>query len=258
MKLLSTILGEANRHRIPILCLICISFAIVVVLSVHVFSAEETELVGDNSLSVKELVQSVNKDVQNVEQLMDPTETMGRSLIEDKSEVVTVILEEVEPLTHSLDESDVTAMPTTAETIEELITSEYNGLDDKEQSSESFSCYGRSFGQYADMSKDCRFFHLCYPFFNSTSDELLYQRITFMCDGESVFDQKRFVCVDNSTIDHKCSDSEALYMTTNQEYLIRVFSQSVSPIDEVKGRSESDPKPSSSSSPGWFNWFYGN
>jgi hypothetical protein len=145
---------------------------------------------------------------------------------------------------------------TTEAVPEELITSSYNGLDDK-QSSLSFSCFGRSFGQYADVSKECRVFHLCYPFFNSSSDELLYQRITFLCDDDSVFDQKRFICVDNSTVEHKCTDSEGLYTTSNQEYLIRVFSQSVSPIDEVKGLSE-EPKANASppANPGWFNWLY--
>lgn len=138
-----------------------------------------------------------------------------------------------------------------------VMASEYSGFDQKQSLNGSeFSCFGRSFGQYADVDKYCRVFHLCYPFFNSTNDELLYQRITFLCDDESVFDQKRFICVDNSTLDHKCSESPLLYQTTNQEYLIKVFSQNVSPIDEVNGKQTEDS--SSSPSPSWFNWLYSN
>jgi len=135
------------------------------------------------------------------------------------------------------------------------ITSEYNGLDNQlSVSTSNFSCYGRSFGQYADVDKDCRMFHLCYPFFNESTDELIYQRISFLCDDESVFDQKRFICVHNSSVDHMCSDSPLLYERTNQEYLIKVFSQNVSPIDEVKGHEvEADEQ-----SPSWFNWFWNN
>jgi len=138
------------------------------------------------------------------------------------------------------------------------ITSEFSGFDYKQTLNGSdFSCYSRSFGQYADVAKDCHVFHLCYPFFNSKSDELLYQRITFLCNNESVFDQKRFICAENSTVDHKCDESPQLYDTTNQEYLIKVFSQNVSPIDELKGETESGDS-DSSSNPSWFNWLYSN
>jgi hypothetical protein len=139
-----------------------------------------------------------------------------------------------------------------------VITSEYNGLDYEQSSNSSeFSCYGRSFGQYADVAKDCRVFHLCYPFFNQSNDELFYQRITFLCDEESVFDQKHFICVDKSILGHECSDSPLFYATSNQEYLIKVFSQNVSPIDAVNGESKTVTE-ESTSSPNWFNWLYGN
>jgi hypothetical protein len=153
-----------------------------------------------------------------------------------------------------------------------VITSEYSGLDLEQSSNSSeFSCYGRSFGQYADVAKDCRFFHLCYPFFNQSNDELLYQRITFLCDDESVFDQKHFICVEKSALGHECSDSPLFYATSNQEYLIKVFSHNVSPIDEMNGVSDemngeldevngesSTVTEESTASPSWFNWFYGN
>jgi len=211
-------------------------------------SVPETSEANESSNEIEMDGSPVDSSTESSESPIDGSAT------EETTETVHLLLEEVDPNSQSTDE--LAADETTTETIE-LFTSEYNGFDAEETES-SFSCYGRSFGQYADVSKECRVFHLCYPFFNQSSDELLYQRITFLCDDESVFDQKRFICVDNSTIEHKCTDSESLYMTSNQEYLIRVFSQSVSPIDEMKGRMEEETvkQEAQPSNPGWFNWLY--
>jgi len=171
----------------------------------------------------------------------------------ESSEPIAIIFEEIEETSMNGQSYEMTTPSVihTSTDSEDKIISEFNGLD-ANKSEKTFSCYGRAFGQYADIQKECRVFHLCYPYFNSTTDELLYQRISFLCDNDSVFDQKRFICVDNSTIEHKCSDSEALYLQTNQEYLIRVFSQSVSPIDEMKG------EPNRGSDRNWMSWLYGH
>lgn len=176
---------------------------------------------------------------------------------DESTEQLAIIFEEIEERlvgghTNESTEASVVQTSTDSETgTEYSITSEYNGID-ANKSETTFSCYGRAFGQYADIKKDCRVFHLCYPYFNSTTNELLYQRISFLCDNDSVFDQKRFICVENSTIEHKCSDSEALYVRTNQEYLIRVFSQSVSPLDEINGQQNQG------SDRNWMSWLYGH
>ena len=115
-----------------------------------------------------------------------------------------------------------------------------------------FSCFGRSLGQYADVSKECRVFHLCYPFLNESSGQLLYQRLTFLCDEESVFDQERLICTENATMEHSCQDSEALYKTSNQKYLIRILSQTIPANSEIK-RSDIP-----SNRRGWFNWLSTN
>lgn len=215
-------------------------------------SVHELEVLQTSTESSNEPIAEASSE----ERTESPNESMAEASSEETTERMTLLLEEVNS-NDSLNEESVHALEVlqTSTESDELISSEYNGFDENQMGSE-FSCFGRSFGQYADVAKGCRLFHLCYPFFNSTTTELLYQRVTFMCDDDSVFDQKRFICVDNSTIEHKCSDSEALYNTTNQEYLIRVFSQSVSPIDEVKGQSEQEVKPSAS--PSWFNWLYNN
>ena len=171
---------------------------------------------------------------------------------EETTETVAILFEEMENMMDPKVEgsSQPSIIETTTAPIDS-ITSEYNGFDGS-KSDISFSCYGRPFGQYADVMRECRVFHLCYPYFNATTDELLYQRISFLCDNDSVFDQKRFICVENSTVDHKCSDSEALYLQTNQEYLIRIYSQHISPIDEMRGQTPSEENLNTNRN--WFSW----
>jgi len=104
----------------------------------------------------------------------------------------------------------------------------YSGYDDVHSLNGSlFSCYGRSFGQYADVSKECHIFHLCYPFVNLTTGNLIYQRISFLCDADSVFDQRLFVCVDNSTLSYGCGDAPSYYQSSNLNYLSKILTDIV-------------------------------
>src|SRR5262249_4337409 len=86
-----------------------------------------------------------------------------------------------------------------------------------------FSCFGREFGQYADVTNDCHIFHLCYPYLNSTTGRFNYQRISFLCDQNSVFDQKNFRCVDNSSLEYKCDDAPSFYKSSNENYFNRLM-----------------------------------
>jgi len=101
---------------------------------------------------------------------------------------------------------------------------EFSGYDDEKSADGSrFSCYGRSFGQYADVGKDCHIFHLCYPYLNISSAQFVYQRISFLCNNNSVFDQTKFVCVDNSTVEYPCHDSPSYYESSNENYLNKLM-----------------------------------
>jgi len=202
--------------------------------------------------TTKSMSDTIDAKEDNSETIVGTTEStsLKSGSVDESTEQMAIIFEEIDEslMDTQSNESTQSSMIQTS-TDSKDITSEYNGFD-ANKSETTFSCYGRPFGQYADVQKECRVFHLCYPYFNSTTDELLYQRISFLCDNDSVFDQKRFICVDNSTVEHKCSDSEALYLQTNQEYLIRVFSQSVSPIDEMKGQQNQG------SDRNWMSWLY--
>lgn len=220
-------------------------------------NAQESEPMSDTSDTTTTTTEPIDEQQSDDSSSQLLTESPNDIPTDDSTDLSNIELMEAE--------SQYSDTLNTSESMEELtspnslnvVTSEYT-LDYKQDSNTSeFSCYGRSFGQYADVAKDCRVFHLCYPFFNQSNDQLLYQRITFLCDEESVFDQKRFICVDKSTLGHECSDSPLFYAISNQEYLIKVFSQNVSPIDAVNGESKTVTE-ESTSSPNWFNWFYGN
>jgi len=224
---------------------------LIFLMAIQVLRAQDVEPAADSSMEVMSEPSSEPLSEESGEDMVyysTESSVADSSTAQEETQTLTLIMEEMEPTAQPSSESSTEA--------NELVTESVTESDDHSKDY-SFSCYGRSFGQYADISKDCRVFHLCYPFFNPSNDELLYQRISFQCDNDSVFDQKRFICVDNATVGHKCSDSEDLYKTSNQEYLIRVFSQNLQPGHEVKEASEPTAKVTSGNGRnGWFSWLY--
>jgi len=225
------------------------SFIVVTLGLFAMVSAEDAYMATESEMVDNEVMVTTETIVMDFEPSTE--DEMKESESAPATETITILFEEIQPNASASEVVETKAdqeLVNPNQDMEEALKAE-----NLNESLTGFSCYGRSFGQYADVSQECRVFHLCYPYFNETSDELLYQRITFLCDNDSIFDQKRFVCTENATIDHKCHDSEALYQTSNQEYLIRVFSQSVSANSEEVDRSDK-----TSNSRGWFNWFSRN
>jgi len=212
-------------------------------------NGQESEPMDDSSIEMSE--EDMTTELLSDKVVESSTEGIISEDIEVKTETISDLPEEVK------DSEDMTYTPTTlqlsTESEESNMTSQYNVVDHNSSEIVSeFSCFHRSFGQYADIPSECRRFHFCYPFFNTTSDELLYQRITFECDDNTIFDQKRFICVHNSTVDHKCSDSVDLYEKSNQEFLVRVFAHPV-PLNEEKVQlSGTEAMPNTGR--GWFSW----
>jgi len=96
----------------------------------------------------------------------------------------------------------------------------YGILDDVNSAQNgSFSCYERHYGYYADITKDCSTFHLCYPVQETTSQRILYQRFSFFCSDNAVFDQQNLVCVENSTTPIDCHASVKYYAISNEKLL---------------------------------------
>jgi len=102
---------------------------------------------------------------------------------------------------------------------------EYIPIRNNSNVTTKFSCYGRQFGQYADVDKHCRVFHMCYPLRDSVSGRKMFQRITFLCDDDSVFDQQNLVCAENSSVAHLCSDSVKYYNQSNVDFLTAMLNQ---------------------------------
>ncbi|XP_012230901.1 uncharacterized protein [Linepithema humile] len=70
---------------------------------------------------------------------------------------------------------------------------------------DTFSCQDRIYGYYADMENGCQVFHVCMP---QTRGAI---RWSFICPGETVFNQATFVCTrTESSI--PCEESEKYYV----------------------------------------------
>ncbi|EZA50729.1 hypothetical protein DMN91_001401 [Ooceraea biroi] len=74
---------------------------------------------------------------------------------------------------------------------------------------DTFSCQDRIYGYYADMENECQIFHVCMP---QTRGAI---RWSFICPGETVFNQATFVCTrTESSI--PCEESEKYYVLNEE------------------------------------------
>lgn len=62
-------------------------------------------------------------------------------------------------------------------------------------------------------------FHLCYPVQEPTTQEILFQRFSFVCSDNAVFDQQHLVCVDNETLTVRCEDAPAYFGPSNDKLI---------------------------------------
>lgn len=123
-------------------------------------------------------------------------------------------------------EIEDTEVATGNETMDFVNLPGYGVVDDANSTTNAsvFSCYNRRYGYYADMAKSCYMFHLCYPVQEPTTGALIFQRFSFVCSDNAVFDQQHLVCVDNDTLSYPCSDSH-LYFTESNDKLIESMQQ---------------------------------
>lgn len=88
-----------------------------------------------------------------------------------------------------------------------------------------FSCFNRRYGYYADIPKKCLMFHLCYPIQEPTTGQILFQRFSFVCSDNAIFDQQHLVCVDNETLSYACTESEKFYISSNDKLIEQMQQQ---------------------------------
>jgi len=97
----------------------------------------------------------------------------------------------------------------------------YGVIDDVNSTANAsqFSCYHRRYGYYADVAKNCLMFHLCYPVQEPTTQEILFQRFSFVCSDNAIFDQQHLVCVDNETLTVTCEDAPSYFDSSNDKLI---------------------------------------
>lgn len=105
-----------------------------------------------------------------------------------------------------------------------------------------FSCYNRRYGYYADIPKKCLMFHLCYPVQEPTTGQILFQRFSFVCSDNAIFDQQHLVCVDNETLSYACTESEQYYISSNDKLIEQMQQQQAQQYLQQQGQAEQQPQ----------------
>lgn len=77
----------------------------------------------------------------------------------------------------------------------------------------AFTCYGREIGYYADIEHECKVYHFC--LIGDYNGEQVYQRISYLCLNETVFDQQALDCVEQAKLTSPCAESEKNYDSSN-------------------------------------------
>lgn len=80
----------------------------------------------------------------------------------------------------------------------------------------TFTCYGRPTGYYADTRLNCRIYHFCTQM--ESIGETSYQRMSYICLEDSVFDQKDLNCVKESDLKIPCEEAEKAYESSNRQF----------------------------------------
>ncbi|RWS19694.1 uncharacterized protein B4U80_02249 [Leptotrombidium deliense] len=107
-------------------------------------------------------------------------------------------------------------------------------IDEIAPTNGSFSCFERTFGYYAEVKKDCKQFHLCYPEKEENEEKLIYHRITFTCDAGQVFDQRELVCVKPSNETTPCEESPKYYQELSDQVADVLLKSAPQYFQEVK------------------------
>ncbi|KAK7073964.1 hypothetical protein SK128_013279 [Halocaridina rubra] len=81
----------------------------------------------------------------------------------------------------------------------------------------SFDCAGRSYGYYADVSNDCRVFHICLPIADDVGEVIETAQFSFFCGNQTVFSQESLTCAHPKEA-FPCEESETLFDISNADF----------------------------------------
>ncbi|XP_063599619.1 U-scoloptoxin(01)-Cw1a-like [Penaeus indicus] len=79
---------------------------------------------------------------------------------------------------------------------------------------QNFDCSGRAYGYYADVSSDCRVFHVCLPVADDLGELLETAQFSFFCGNQTVFSQESLTCA-HSEEAFPCDQAETLFDVSN-------------------------------------------
>ncbi|XP_042882429.1 U-scoloptoxin(01)-Cw1a-like [Penaeus japonicus] len=82
---------------------------------------------------------------------------------------------------------------------------------------QAFDCAGRSYGYYADVSSDCRVFHVCLPVSDDLGDLVETAQYSFFCGNQTVFSQESLTCAHPQEA-FPCDQAETLYDLSNADF----------------------------------------
>jgi len=84
-------------------------------------------------------------------------------------------------------------------------------------------------------------FHLCYPVQEPTTQQILFQRFSFVCSDNAIFDQQHLVCVDNETLSVPCEDAPSYFGPSNDKLIASLHQNAQSYVHQPNaGQEESD------------------
>ncbi|XP_071552195.1 U-scoloptoxin(01)-Cw1a-like isoform X2 [Panulirus ornatus] len=82
---------------------------------------------------------------------------------------------------------------------------------------EAFSCEGRPFGYYADVTSKCRIFHVCQPIPDEFGVVLETAHFSFLCGNLTVFNQETLTCAYPEDA-YPCELAEEIYDISNIDF----------------------------------------
>lgn len=80
-------------------------------------------------------------------------------------------------------------------------------------SNTSFTCYNRKLGYYADIDSACKIYHFC--ILGDYNGQQIYQRISYLCLNNTIFDQQILDCVEQSKMSAPCAEAVKYYDESN-------------------------------------------
>lgn len=115
-----------------------------------------------------------------------------------------------------------TAESTTQAKSESSVSSTTANMPDiRAYTNTTFTCYGRQLGYYADIVQDCKVYHFC--LLGEYNGEPIYQRVSYLCMNDKVFDQQALDCVKESDLKAPCKDSASHYDISNKVLRLAVL-----------------------------------